>query len=485
MDKITQFIMHYEKSTQATYRSYLKTYFDTIKVKNPDKYIEKSTEEIEKDIFDFVQKQRGKPPKTIITNLATIKSFLIEYKIYLEPRTWKRINKRIKGRRAITPDTVPDNHALKQILQHAPLKHKALFLTLATSGMRIGECLQLTTKDIDLEYKPPKIEIPASITKTGNPRITFITTETKEILAQWINKERAKYIKTSLKRGFRGYKKLANNNRIFPFSTETARNMWITVITKAELNQQVKITNRFRYKTHIHCLRKYFTYKMKTAIPEDIVETLTGHISELKQVYDTFPIETLAEHYLKAEEKITILQTTPDTTEIEEQQKYLQKQIDELKQENIILRTEQYIAQVHFNPLTIKDVLTGQNVTDDDYTPPIELHKALTLVNRARKSPTGLTPYQTNKLIKWINKLKTMKHDKDLLTMSQKESQRLKKRDKILDRFIKGMTQKEIDKLYKILDEITKDMTQKEIDKLLFNMTEKEINKIRHNVKKR
>ena len=344
MDKITQFVMHYGKSTQATYRSFLKTYFDTLKVKDPDKYIEKPIEEIEKDLFDFLQKQRGKPPKTIITNLATIKSFLTEYKIYLEPRTWKRINQRIKGRRAITPDTVPNNHALKQILQHAPLKHKALFLTLATSGMRIGECLQLTTKDIDLGYKPPKIEIPANITKTGIPRTTFITNETKEILAQWINKERAKYIKTSLKRGFRGYKKLANNNRIFPFSTETARNMWITVITKAELNQQVKITNRFRYKTHIHCLRKYFTYKMKTAIPEDIVETLTGHISELKQAYDKFPLETLAEYYLKAEEKITILQTIPNLTEIE-------KTISQLQQKNELLHAEVGILRRLIQPI--------------------------------------------------------------------------------------------------------------------------------------
>nr|NIM44154.1 tyrosine-type recombinase/integrase [Nitrososphaeria archaeon]NIN53610.1 tyrosine-type recombinase/integrase [Nitrososphaeria archaeon]NIQ34131.1 tyrosine-type recombinase/integrase [Nitrososphaeria archaeon] len=88
------------------------------------------------------------------------------------------------------------------------VKGKALFLILLSSGMRIGECLKLKLDDVDLdrEYSVenevitvPTIEIQGEYTKTGNPRVTFISNETKEIINEWF-KIREKYIKTATKR---------------------------------------------------------------------------------------------------------------------------------------------------------------------------------------------------------------------------------------------------------------------------------------------
>ena len=53
-------------------------------------------------------------------------------------------------------DKVPSNAELRRILTHMDAKGRALFLTLATSGMRIGEALKLKLSDLALNEEPPK-----------------------------------------------------------------------------------------------------------------------------------------------------------------------------------------------------------------------------------------------------------------------------------------------------------------------------------------
>ena len=84
---------------------------------------------------------------------------------------WRRLSRRIKGNRARTQDRIPDIKELKQILMQMPQQGIAFYLTLLSSGMRIGELLQITLDDIKLDEEPSRIEILGGYTKSGTNRI--------------------------------------------------------------------------------------------------------------------------------------------------------------------------------------------------------------------------------------------------------------------------------------------------------------------------
>ena len=85
------------------------------------------------------------------------------------------------------------------MLLHGDIKDKALFLFLSTSGTRIDECLKITIPMVDLKHDPVMIKLPGTITKTGDPRITFISNEAKYYLLSWL-KIREKYIKSAIRK---------------------------------------------------------------------------------------------------------------------------------------------------------------------------------------------------------------------------------------------------------------------------------------------
>jgi len=52
--------------------------------------------------------------------------------------------------------------------------------------MRIGEALQLKLDDVDLNSDPVRVNLRAEISKSGNMRISFISSEAKEAVAEWL-----------------------------------------------------------------------------------------------------------------------------------------------------------------------------------------------------------------------------------------------------------------------------------------------------------
>jgi len=127
-----------------------------------------------------------RPPKTIRVFLVSAKMFLLESDVELSQRFWRRLRRRIQGSRARTIDRVPSNKELRDIMKHLDIHCQALFLLLASSGMRIGEALQLSPEDIDLTRQPAKVTIRGQHTKSGNPRTTFLSREAVEALKQWL-----------------------------------------------------------------------------------------------------------------------------------------------------------------------------------------------------------------------------------------------------------------------------------------------------------
>ena len=105
----------------------------------------------ERDLQRFVGDISDRPPKSQSLMISNAKTFLIENKVELPERFWRRLRGRMKGSRALTLNKVPSNQELKTTLTHMPIQGKALFLLLASSGMRIGEAILLKLDDLNLE----------------------------------------------------------------------------------------------------------------------------------------------------------------------------------------------------------------------------------------------------------------------------------------------------------------------------------------------
>ena len=254
----------------------------------------------------------SRPPKTRSTYMIAVRLWLEENEIEFPKKYLRRLRGRLpKGSRARTLDMAPTNQQLKQIIELCNVKGKALFSFLATSGVRLGEALKLKIQDVDLTTDPPTVYVRAEYTKTGEPRVTFITPEAAEYLKLWL--ETRKNLKKKTKEPYQSY-------GLFPFTNNVAMVMWNRAVDKAGLGKRDPSTNRRIY--HIHTLRKFFKSKLSTVLPEAVVAALMGHEGYLP-TYRKFTVEELRNYYLKAMHTLTISQ--PVNTKYRELEEKLAK----------------------------------------------------------------------------------------------------------------------------------------------------------------
>jgi len=69
---------------------------------------------------------------------------------------------------------------IQKILREANFKKRALYLTLISSGMRVGEAVQLKKKHFNTSERQFMIKIPANSTKTKAGRTVFISKEASD-----------------------------------------------------------------------------------------------------------------------------------------------------------------------------------------------------------------------------------------------------------------------------------------------------------------
>ncbi len=319
--------------SQETYKAFLNKFFKNLGLK-PEDFIKKDTKEITDIIQKFINKESEKiSPKYIYGIKEAVIGFLRFKEIYLNPNQIHDIKTQLRRTSSITYKETPSKQQLKEILQHGETKARAMFLMLASSGMRINELLHLTPENIDIENNPTKIIIPAKLTKAKKPRVTFISNEATEILKAWL-KEKDQYLQNAsnkystdkLKRN-----KPTNDNRIFPMGYENARIIWERLLKQSGYNKK----DNGRYIFRIHSLRSYFIQRMMTKnIQQGIIDLLAGHKSEYSIAYHKFPpsAKDLATHYLNAMQELEVFETTPDLTEINEKIERLEKENKELKE---------------------------------------------------------------------------------------------------------------------------------------------------------
>ena len=340
---ITEFLEDIDKtSTRRIYRNHINSFFDTLKL-NPDTYFDDGRDYSE-DLLSFWKEIKHLAPITRAGRITCVRQFLEENDIQIQKKVWKKI-KRQKKAIPKTIDHVPTPTELKQILQHGGIKERALFLVMSSSGLRIGEVLNLKPQDVVYKdnngnlISPGKIIIRQDVSKNDVPRITFFSDESRDALIEWL-KVREDYLKAAVERcdKRKNFHKDLNDDRIFPFAWSSAWNMWAKLLKKSGYDKKDPTSNRFEI--HIHCLRKYFMNRLKGVIRADAVEQMSGHEGYLDRSYRRIPEDDLSTLYKQGMHSLLVFEHPIDISDVHEQLKEKDKQLSNLQQEVHNLRNQ-------------------------------------------------------------------------------------------------------------------------------------------------
>lgn len=298
------------------------------------------------DLMMFNASNADIPPLTAKVRYNAVKEFYAFCGFDMSPREQKRVRAKLPKGSARTIEKDMDHDTLHAIIQHMDIKSKAMTLTLASSGMRIGELVQLNITDFDLNEGPAVVTIRGEYTKTGESRFTFISKEAVDALKEWL-KVREKYMVSAANRNRafvrreRAKERLKHDNRMFPFSQKNAGEIWTNALKNAGYLTYDPGTGRSQI--HIHMLRKFFRSQLALACPVDIVEALMGHSGYLTNAYRRFTKKQMGEYYQKAEHLVTI-QIPKELKEIESEFKARMQNhsdiIENIVRENIVLKQE-------------------------------------------------------------------------------------------------------------------------------------------------
>lgn len=243
------------------------------------------------------------PPTTAAQRFAVVLDWLSFHGREVAPRERKTLVRRLPKGGPQTLEADLDPETLRAILQHLDVRGRALVLCLASSGMRIGEVLQLVPRDVDLESAPAVVRIAGAYTKTGAPRITFLSAEASAAVWAWLQvRDEREDLAVRRSAGLGGKDRDA---RLFPFTAWTTQKVWLRAVRKAGLYDVDPATNRATL--HLHMLRKYFHSQLKLGCPEEVVEMLMGHEGYLSGSYRRYTRRELAEHYQRGEPYLTVM----------------------------------------------------------------------------------------------------------------------------------------------------------------------------------
>jgi integrase len=361
-------------NSQRSYRGNINKYFRLLN-KDINKYFNenKSLDEYENDltkVYSILEKQNT-PLLTRRTFFNSIKQFMKTY----DKRTknldfWDLLKRQTKGAEPISTELVPNNNDIKQVLTHGNALSRAMFLMMASTGMRIGEVLALYPIDIKLNEKPVIVHIsktydrknPDSIknlTKTKKSRDCFISDEAKDALVEWL-KIRDDYIKTAVSKS--RYGKDDTDKRIFPMSDENAREIWSNLVKKSGLYEIDSNTNRL--KLHPHCLRKFFRSYFGNA---DLAEHFMGHQTGMTKFYRNKKKEDLSDEYQMYMHNVTVFSSGPSSERLNDMQNQLSKKDEQIQE---LLEKQRYFEirmQGLENALNIEKLKNGKKMKEDKY----------------------------------------------------------------------------------------------------------------------
>ena len=322
--------MYSKASTKEAYGISLTQYFDFLKTTAEEYKPDKNQVRI--DIANFAQHLRGKnlAPKSVTLKVKAILSYLNFNEVVINKFAIKQLS---LDDEAETDDRIPTQKELQSIFTHLDVKGKAIYFTMLSTGLRIGDVMRLNVNDVCNGGIKNQLKVKQK--KNGKKVLVFLTNECKSAIEEWL-KVRGEWLKKTVKAcQQRNINKSEDDNRLFPLTKVNAHKMWTNALKKAGLEE---IDNNTGIRTiRPHSLRKYFRTACATAgLQQDISECLIGHSNGLNRVYVTNHLseENLRRAFEKVEPSLSVYKTIikeAGTDQLKEQVEIMQERIKELE----------------------------------------------------------------------------------------------------------------------------------------------------------
>jgi integrase len=241
-----------------------------------------SQEELDQKLTEFYMLTiKDMKPKTKQQMVIATRQLLLWFK--KDPSILKRLTGRRPGYYPLTMDAIPPEDLLAKMFQLWAPAWKAYFACLASSGCRASELLRVPRVDLDLSQAPPRIILRS--TKSGKPRVAFISAQAKDLLQQHWDEDPA-------------------SSLLFTFSIYDVDHRWGWALRRLRVNARDPTTKRQIY--HPHTLRKRFRTILGSRIPRDVLEALMGHEVYLDSSYRRYTTEELAAFYKEHQGAVSI-----------------------------------------------------------------------------------------------------------------------------------------------------------------------------------
>lgn len=315
----TAYVTSHSEFTVKTYNTSinkLRSFLDERYQYNEIQFVKEITNEnlnvyeILREYVVYIDK-KGYKPRSIRAYLSGAKGYLRYIGVRINSDDFRQI---VKIPKAMTNhEKALTKEILIRLLRVCHQKLQTSILVIVSSGLRIGELVQLRLDDIDFTSSPTKIRVRAETTKTRQGRETFITVEATKALKDylvsyfdWNEKGDNSHMnqKPIFGRTSKGetYDNQKNSGNRWASELSLQQSLRTHVDKIPELN--VKNEND-RSLIHWHSFRKYFRTTVGNEVNRDFAEALMGHDFYMSTYY-TLSEEKRRELYLKAEPELTI-----------------------------------------------------------------------------------------------------------------------------------------------------------------------------------
>lgn len=197
MSRIQQFFAEkrLKPNTRKIYAILLKSFFRHIYSTNSEtdgeflanRYLIEQRD-YRKDLIGYINSMDGRPSLSVRTYDSCVINFLKYNEVEIKESHLIQIQSTLpKGHRPVTREADRTKEILQSLFAHSTVKSRALYLTVLSSGARIGEVLQLENKDINFDTDPVEIYFPGKYKKNGQGRLTFISHEAARAVKEWLN----------------------------------------------------------------------------------------------------------------------------------------------------------------------------------------------------------------------------------------------------------------------------------------------------------
>jgi integrase len=247
------------------------------------KFLDSDNDQVKLDSITGLKFKR-KSAKTIRAYFSFVKSYLrICHDVKISSEDIKDYVQFPKTRKE--PRKPISLEQLKQIMNYASPRRKALYYVLATSGSRLGEALTLRKSNFHLEETPVRVTLDAENTKTKEARETYISREALEKLKPFLeNKREDEFV----------FSKIEDLDR----TVQNEDHRFAQLREKLGMTEKYKNSNR--YVVNLHAFRAWFHTKASQKHGDEYANALDGHSGYLKQYYREDPKER-AEKYAELE----------------------------------------------------------------------------------------------------------------------------------------------------------------------------------------